>query len=280
MSFGIDYANVDGNKVPNLDAAITVGLSFLFIRGSWDKWADPAFQRDAADARKHKLPLGAYIGPDIRASAPSPEDQVKTFALGAPLVAYSDLPPVIDIEFPQGIKGTGMTLAEITAWVVRLIAAVVKTFGCLPIVYSSARVLDGTDTDCLAGAINQAIKGCPFWLTSYVRGARQAPVFTSTPGPRVPAAAVDAGNWWIDQDQGDSIGLPGFSSTVDIDQWNYATPAYGERAAWLRVRLPKLVVGTPTTFMDGVKAVQAKYGLTQDAIVGPRTFIPFGWTMP
>lgn len=276
MTFGVDYAAVDGNAPPNFAKAIAAGLGFVFIRGSWAKWEDPQFARDAAAVRKLTLPLGAYVGPDVHVDAPSPADQVAAFHDGAPLTRGADFAPVIDIEFPQGIAGTGMSLAKVVDWIGELHDAVVRCHGVRPIVYSSARVLDGSDTDCLNGAANSILAGCPFWVTDYVLPSRRAPALDVTVTPKLPAAAH--GNYWITQTQGDAVGVPGFSSTVDVDRFNFAysslLPADG-RYPWLAARLP---VGA--SFAGSVASYQAGKRLVADGVIGPRTFAALSWETP
>jgi GH25 family lysozyme M1 (1,4-beta-N-acetylmuramidase) len=269
MSFGIDEANVDGNKLDEggLTRAIAAGLSFGFFRASWDKWGDPTFKHDGGIFKAHGLPIGAYIGPDIRKVAPTPEDQINIFAANANLEHGKDFPPVLDIEFPNGIVRTGYTIPKVAAWVLRAIAAVRKTFGCSPIIYTSGRVLDDTDTDCLHGGINAIIAGLPLWLTKYLRGARQEPYLGPALPPRIPNGR-DADDYWVVQDQGDSIHLPGFSNTVDIDRWNFSALGAG-RGDWVHRALTTVTV----------KEFQASCGLDADGIIGPRTFAAMAWRL-
>lgn len=271
MSFGIDIASVDGNK-PLTDAQLGVlvqsGLTFAFFRASWDKWGDPTFKHNEAVYRKAGVTIGGYIGPDIRRGAPSPQEQVRTFALNCGLIRGVDFAPVIDIEFPNGIAGTGYTLDEIRGWIGQLILEVIIVFGCLPIVYTSGRVMDDYDADCLRGTSNEVVKGCALWLTRYVRGYHQPPYTGTAPAPR-PVFVGDDDNFWIEQTQGDSLGLPGFTNTVDIDQFNYAKPT-GMRAGWLALKLRG----------HDLAAWQAAHGLVPDYIVGPKTFAALSWVFP
>lgn len=280
MILGIDYASVDSNARPNLAAAKSVGLRFAFVRASYDAWSDPTAARDRDAIRAAGLVFGAYLFPIV---GHDPERQVHAFYVGAGLVKGRDFPPVLDIEFPGGIEKTGKTRAEIADWLARARRALENAFGCTPIIYSSARVLDGEDEDCLHGAANDALRGCPLWLSRYPFKAHLAPQFGATLAPPpVPAIGGDADAWWMHQFQGDAVQFPGFTSTVDVNRFNLlAADAKGSRVRWLQERLamPELLhngafdVETQTW----LQAFQQRLGLDADGVVGPATFAALAW---
>ena len=63
MMLGVDYASVDSNGRPNLDAAKAVGLRFAFVRATYAKWADLTCARDRDAIRAAGLVFGAYMFP-------------------------------------------------------------------------------------------------------------------------------------------------------------------------------------------------------------------------
>jgi len=200
---------------------------------------------------------------------------------GAGLIPGRDLPLVLDIEFPKGLAGADHTRAEV-AWIGRAVAAVRSLTGVDPMIYSSARVLDGTDSDALAGAADQAVRGCPLWLA-------RSPYKTRTPAvlspdltaPPVPRVAGDPDNWCCHQYQGDAVRAPGFSATVDLDRWNpLAKGARGARVTWAQRRL-RIAEGASAVWDgamdDVVRNWQAVHGLDPDGTVGPVTFAALAW---
>lgn len=274
MILGLDYASIDSNAKPDLAAARAVGVRFAIVRAAYAAWTDPTPARDRDAIRAAGLTFGAYLFPLLGASHPTPEEQVKIALDGAELIPGRDLPLALDIEFPGGL---GRTRTEAAAWIARAVQAVRQETGALPMIYSSQRVLDGADSDALAGAADDAIRGCPLWLARYPYAARRpavlSPAGTSPPVPRV---AGDADNWWAWQYQGDALQLPGFTATVDLDRWNPLTKgARGGRVAWAQRRL-RMAEGLPAvwddTMDDVVRYWQAIQGLEPDGVVGPATF--------
>lgn len=284
--FGIDYASVDGNKPPDLAAAKAAGLRFAIVRGSYSTWQDPTCSRDRAAIRAAGLTFGAYLFPVMNAGAPTPEEQVRQFLQHAELEPSRDFAGVLDLEWPGGIAKTGKTRIEIANWIRRAVAEFEHRTGCKPIVYSSARVLDGNDTDSLAGAADRMVFGCPAWCARYPFKTRIPAVTNDAtvdalPRPPVPRALGDADGWWIWQYQGDAIHLPGFSATVDMDEFNLLRHgAKGTRVSWVQRRVG-VVEGTPGVWTDAmddaVKSFQQEKGLVADGVIGPATFAALTW---
>lgn len=285
MILGVDYASVDGNARPDLAAARAAGIRFAFIRAAYAAWQDPTCARDRDAIRAAGMTLGAYLFPLMAASNPSPEVQVKAALAGASLIPGKDLPLVLDIEFPQGLAGAGRTRPEAAAWIARAVAAVRQETGVDPMIYSSQRVLDGTDGDALAGAADDAIRGCPLWMARYPYKTRIPAVLSPNgSGPPVPRVAGDADDWHCWQYQGDAVHLPGFSATVDLDRWNpLRRGVRGARVLWAQRRL-RIAEGTPAVWDDAMDGVvmewQARHGLEPDGIIGPGTFASLAWRAP
>ena len=280
MILGVDYAAPDGNHPPDFTAARAAGVRFAIVRAAYGASPDPTCARDRDAIRAAGLVFGAYLFPLMGASNPPPETQVKAALSSAHLIPGKDLPLVLDIEFPHGL---GRTRTEIAAWIGRAVEAVRDQAGCDPMIYSSARVLDDSDTDTLAGAANDVIKGCPLWLARY-KYREWVPAMTSSeiPPPPVPDVAGDADNYWIHQFQGDALRMPGFSNTVDLNRWNrLCLGAQGARVAWVERKL-KLVDGEPSAWDDAmdaaVVAFQLHTGLVADGVIGPRTFAALAWS--
>lgn len=283
MILGLDYASVDNDRPPDLAAARAAGVRFAIIRAAYAAWQDPTCARDRDAICAAGLTFGAYMFPLLGASNPPPETQVKVALTGAELIPGRDLPLVLDIEFPRGLAGTGRTRTEAAAWIGRAVQAVRSETGVDPMIYSSQRVLDGSDGTALAGAVNEAIRGCPLWLARYPYRTR-IPAVTgeqaaALPAPPVPHVAGDADDWWCWRYQGDALQLPGFSSTVDLDRWNpLRRGARGARVSWAQRRLGLAETGAwdPET-EAAVIALQLDRGLVADGIVGPATFAALAW---
>lgn len=283
MIFGIDYASVDGNKPPGLVAAKAAGLRFAFVRADYSTWPDPVCGRDRHAIRAAGLIFGAYLFPVMDAGSPSPEDQVAVFVRNAQLYSSIDMPAVLDLEWPKGVAATGRTREQIANWIYRARVALRKAYGIDPMIYSSARVLDGSDSDAMRGAADDAIRGCPAWCARYRMEAHMPALLDASKllSPPVPRALGDSDGWWIHQYQGDAIQLPGFSATVDMDRFNrLALGAHGSRVAWVRRRVG-LIEGRPAFWeeftQEAVLKFQASRGLVADGIVGPATFAALSW---
>jgi murein L,D-transpeptidase YcbB/YkuD len=68
------------------------------------------------------------------------------------------------------------------------------------------------------------------------------------------------------QFQGDAVGLPGTTSTVDLNDFLPPTPEM------LIPLLRRVGITLYHTLVEGVRQFQAAHGLVVDGIVGPRTF--------
>jgi GH25 family lysozyme M1 (1,4-beta-N-acetylmuramidase) len=295
---GVDYASVDGNIKPDWRAARKAGVNFAILRASFSLYSqsrkqrlimpDPTFQRDWKTVPVTK---GAYMFPEPR-SLVSPEDQVAVFASAveeAGGLTPNDFPPVLDIEFPGGLT-KGKTPAQkkvvrkqMLNWMVTAAEALKETYGIWPMLYTSARVWDTDHDDALDADtmldIASVLSDCPLWLARYPYKLRTKAVLTPPEGhPPVPKMWGD-GNYWIWQFQGDATKTPGFSSTVDLNKFNYMKIGEkGNRVKWVQKKIGQKVDGI---FGPGThKALcdfQKKNGLGVDGIVGPGTFATLAW---
>lgn len=279
---GCDYASVDANKPPNVAAAKAAGISFAIIRGSYRDWVDPTFLRDAQAWRSAGVVVGGYM---FFIAGASIKTQVEALRRGLGGAISSDLPPTIDVEFPGGIRATGLSRREILEHAVEAIDLMTETFARAPMVYTSARVWDGEDEDALDAdrvypEIGARVAQCPLWLARYPLRTR-IPAVTRPDGfawPPVPRAwgGSAAGGPWIHQYQGDAIKMPGFSATVDLNRFRALRHGdEGERVKWLQRKLD-LAEGMPGVFDDllddAVRDFQRGCSLVADGVVGPRTF--------
>lgn len=274
---GIDIASVDGNRSIDWHAAHAAGISFAFIRGTYGTWPDPTWINEAQRARDARLTVGAYLFPLPGPANPPVAAQVKAFAAAVKL-APLDFAPALDVEFPHGIKGTGLSRDDLCQWLTDAIVALRDAYGCWPIVYTSSRVWDGNDTDCLDGPMGLPVAECPTWLARYP-WKRNLPWTPSSGPPPLGPRAWHTETPWIHQYQGDARGMPGFSSTVDM---NVFLPAkQPERIRWIQRRVGAAETGWfDDATVAAVKAWQSWKGLTADGVVGVRTFAALSRVMP
>lgn len=286
MKIGIDIASVDRNKPADWLAAKGAGVAFAIFRANYSTWEDPTWAIEASRARDAGIIVGAYIMPDYRAGAPEPEAQMLAFANHVHC-ASSDFPPTIDVEF-SSIAATGRTRRQILEWIVRAVAELHRLFGLPPMIYTSTRVFDGEDTDALdadekggAGVDLSPFVDCWLWLARYpwTHGVAPQTAAFGAVTPPAPPKLWGPGAMDIHQLQGDSIGLPGFSSTVDLNV--FASLRLGSTGPRVR-RVERALELAPTGLFDdrlrqAVIAFQASTGLVADGVVGPATMARLAW---
>lgn len=288
MYLGIDIASVDGNKPIDWSAAKAAGCRYAILRGAYITQADPTWKHEADRARAAGITVGPYLFPVMAVGAPPPEEQVAAFSSAIGPLSSKDLPPALDVEFPGGIAKTQRSRTELLAWIRTAIAELKKACGVAPMIYTSDRVWDGEDSDALnvdgLGVPVPEVLECPLWLARYPFKARIPAITESAqvdalPLPPVPKAWGDSSNLWIHQYQGDALGLPGFSSTADLNRFfDLSRGAKGERVRWLQRKLHLSDDGDfGDTTRDAVIAFQSAQQLTADGIVGPRTFAGLCW---
>jgi GH25 family lysozyme M1 (1,4-beta-N-acetylmuramidase) len=263
--WGLDYASVDGNGTPDLGRAWPSGklkMGFLYVRAAWGTYQDPDMATGRDLATKERIPFGAYLFlryPELGHPAPSPEEQAGAFASALGDKRPGEMPPVVDIEFPgkRGRVDTGMTAAQALDWAVRAVSYLEARYGCVG-VYTSERVW----REDLGNAAAPLLAGCPLWVkTPYWRGPRQPADWDHTGDVPVPQPWHGAA--WIQQFQGDAIGVPGFRGTVDLNRFLVATDnPVDPRHTWIAARLK----GKATADF------QRSVGLQADGVIGPRTF--------
>lgn len=287
MYLGIDIASVDGNKLVDWTKAKAAGAQFVIFRGAYKLWADPTWKLEAARARAAGLVVGAYLFPVMDRDAPSAKAQCAAFAAAIGKLALGDLPPTLDVEFPGGVVKTKRSRRELVAWVREAVSELRTLFGIAPMIYTSARVWDGEDSDSLdvdgLKIDTPELLDCPLWLARYPFKTRIDAVVDqrvdTLPTPPVPKAWKDATNVWIHQYQGDALRFPGFSATADLNRFfDLRKGSKGQRVHWLQRKLRIVQDGIfgPAT-EKGVVDFQRANQLDATGIVDPRTFAYLAW---
>jgi hypothetical protein len=281
MSIGADWGAIDDNRNPNLVAARAAGVTFGIRKLYQSPYGgDVGFAAEWAAMRAADIVRGCYLFPDLRPTAIPARAQVDAAAAElarAGGLAADDMAPAMDVEFPGG--KLPRRIYEIVSFLEDFARAMFDVFGCWSIVYTSQRVWDGSDTDALRAPHSWIPDRCPLWVkTAYVRSARQPVAGAPMGRPRMPLAwaASSSPGAWINQFQGDAIGVPGFTSTVDVNRWLFlsratATAEDAGRVAWVQRKLG--VATSAGTWDDATEAaVRELQGEHADGIIGPHTF--------
>lgn len=291
-SFGVDTASTDRNlKADWALARARVPLEFAIVRASWGTARDSHFLSHWPRLKAAGLVRGAYLFlrfphrklDRMYGRAASPVAQARAFIATVGKLDQSELPPSLDVEFPDpGRKETGMTARQALDGVREAWRVLRDHYGVPPIVYTSRRVW----CDDLGNLPAPDLVESPLWLTPYIEGKHRPAIYDprrfagGRGNPPVPSPWGDATNWWIHQYQGDAVRLPGFPGIVDMNRFNLmARGATGERVRWLQRRL-----GTPRSGMfdtgteRALRAFQTSRGITADGVVDPRTFAHLCWS--
>jgi GH25 family lysozyme M1 (1,4-beta-N-acetylmuramidase) len=295
-----DDAAVDHNvREPLVSRA--AGIVGAIYRADYGRYKDDTFALAAQKAIDAGLVLGGYsfglhgaeagdLAMEAQVAAYAAETD-RWYALGNP-GARPILPPMVDFELPHGWRATGVAHPdELVASLDHEVALFEDEYGVPPIVYLSGRVWNTVDADALGGpAATPRLKRCALALAHYDYAAR-AP-WQRSPGstPAIPKPWNWAGtrsNYWIHQYQGDAIGVPGYSNTVDMSVFHPLVP--GDRSErvvdWLRPRAAAHDGPAPTgdplvydaALMRWVQEVQTDHKLDADAVIGLYTFEAMSW---
>jgi murein L,D-transpeptidase YcbB/YkuD len=171
----------------------------------------------------------------------------------------------LDVEFPGGRESTGLSARDALTQIENAYTLLSQHYANA-MVYTSARVwheeLGNLDSELMASA--------PLWIkTPYVYKAGNKP-HPETAGkvselPK-PWQRADSAGAWIHQYQGDAKGYPGFTSTVDCNQFlTYSELDDETRQRWVSKQLARHNT-------NSVVVLQHVRGLTPDGIIGPQTF--------
>lgn len=292
-ALGVDYASVDKSKPPDFARMKRVGVEFAIVRGTYGISKDSTLLRDWKRLGDAGIVRGAYLFPVMqKKKTREPEPQIAAFvqalsAVGG-LQKGVDLPPTLDVEFPKGIAATGMTRLECLDWVHRALTGLEDAFGCLPMIYTSARVWDGQDEDSLdASRVPVAgISDCPLWLARYPFKSKIPAHCTQDERdglvcPPAPRQLGDTTDVWIHQYQGDAVGLPGFSSTIDLNRFFHIqreTAKISDRVKWVQRKLKVKADGDWGDITDSaLREFQSLRKLPGNGIVDIKTFCALSW---
>ena len=276
MSVIVDLASVDENKRPDYHAFKAWGGSGVILRGAFTfrgtAFTDPIVSRDRNAIADAGLTFGAYL---ILGWTVDPITQAKKMIEACGKAMPGDFPVFVDVEFPgqHGIRDFGISPAEALAKITIAIQVLEDAYGVVG-VYTSERVWR-EDMSMIPSDIGRR---CPLWFkTGYPMKAR-SPANTMLRGPfgKMPTPWTDPGGpgGWIRQYQGDATGVPGFSSTVDLNEfipYDVAKPEQA-RAAWIVSRLADHNALVTSDFLATIRSFQTANGLTADGVIGPKTF--------
>lgn len=284
MLFGLDVADVDGNKVADWQVAKAAGpIGFAIIRASQCMRPDSIFKTTWPRLAAAGLVRGAYMFLDFpragRARPAAPEEQAACFVETVGPLAKTDLPPTLDIEFPGGRVATGMSAAAALDWARAAWTVLRDAYRAPPIIYTSGRVWREELRDAAAPDLVES----PLWLARYfwsarVPAVRDASAFEN--GKKCPPVPKPWGSAWaIHQHQGDAVKLPGFSATVDMNRFNtLANGSSGDFVKWVQRRLRVPETGMfDQKLTTTVARFQKRKKLVSDGVVGPRTFTALCW---
>lgn len=286
---GVDYASVDGNKPPDFAAAKHAGVRFAIPRAVYGRrvkdqqdklpvFLDPVWARDKDAIRAAGLKRSAYLFlcfDKAGVQTPQPEAQAQAFIDYVKLDPSVDFVPVIDVEE----AAPTMTAAAMYDWVARAVETLRAHYGCWPGMYTSARVW----SENLHSHSPGPLLNCPLWLAKPWPWLARTPMHIDGAPAYQPTLIPEFGDQWFwYQYQGDAIGCPGFTSTVDADRFRvFGEGSKGAHVVWAQKRLGIAADGIfgPITTQK-VKELQMKNKLAVDGIVGADTFAPLGWLNP
>lgn len=294
LYLGIDFASVDGNRPIDWAKARMGGCRFVIIRAGFGAWTDPAFRAEVQRARAVGLIVSAYLMPLYAKGSPSVTAQVAPFRRAILPIGPGSFPPALDVEFSGGTVKTGRTRRELLELVVAFVAEMRSVFGVAPILYTSARVWDGSDADSLNADESDvdvsSLRDCVPWLARYPYDYRlpaigddagEKAIAERLPMPPVPKLW---GYCRIHQYQGDARGFAATIGQCDVNRFFAITPgATGPSVSWVQRRLAMAeatpgVFDTPTVI--ALRAFQRSAGLSDDAVIGPQTFSHLAWANP
>jgi lysozyme len=284
--FGVDTAGGENHNANWRQAKAQVPIDFAIIRAAGGILVDGYFGPTWPRLKDAGLVRGAYlflVFPRKGERPSNPVVQVQTYIKTVPDLDKGDLPPILDVEADNWQK-TGMNPAQLLDYVRGAWQALRDHYRVAPIIYTSYRVWHEVLGDLPAPDLCES----PLWLANYLfaerRPARYDPqAFAGGRyNPLIPAHWGDATNWWIHQYQGDALGLPGFSSTADIDRFNTTIRgSTGDRVRWVQRRLGIPQSGAfDAATEQALRAFQNSNGVGANGVIDPRTFAYLCWSNP
>jgi hypothetical protein len=293
LFLGIDIASVDGDRNIDWKAVAASGCRFAIFRGGLGAWTDPTWAAEAGRAQEAGLIVGVYLMPDYRKGGSSAGEQVDAFRRAVGTLGPGYFPPALDVEFSGGYAKTGRSRHDLLDLVVTLVADLRAGFGVAPMIYTSARVWDGQDTDSLDATHTDVdlspLADCVPWIARYPF-AYHLPAIGDDPGEKptiehlpMPPAPKLWGWCAIHQDQGDAQGFAHTVRQADVNRF-FAMRAgdVGPGVSWLQRRLsmPERSGVFDAETVAALAAFQDARGLVADAVLGPLTFSFLAWSNP
>jgi GH25 family lysozyme M1 (1,4-beta-N-acetylmuramidase) len=288
---GLDTFGLDGNKNRDWALARTDGpISFAIFRAAWGSSPDTVFPIEWPRIKNAGLVRGAFLfqrfpHPEVDEKyGPCPDPIVQatalTKALPLSMLAQSDLPPTLDVEFPDGRSKTGMTAQQCLEQVRAAWNVLKGYYKVAPMIYTSERVWREELSALPAAELTES----PLWLKHYPfkKGPARRDAAVTLSAPPVPVPWGDS-NWWIHQYQGDATGLPGFApGNVDMNRFGTMTKdAAGAKVKWTQRRLGVAQTGAFDAVTEAaLSAFQQKHGLNHVPTIDLLTFAYLCWSNP
>lgn len=288
-TIGVDIASVDANRDIDWHKAKAAGIRFAILRGIYGRsvtdgstapFRDPVWIQQRAAVLDAGLKRSAYLFvcyPQHNKFTPPPEEQADAFAAYVhDLVPFIDMVPFFDVEETSDI----LSPEEMYSWTLRVAQRLRDHFEAWPGMYTSARVW----AENLDHHSPGPLLACPLWLAKPWPWAARTQIHLDGAPTYSPTLIPEWGSQWFTyQYQGDAIGCPGFSSTVDANRIRvFGKGARGNHVAWVQKRCGGLTVDGiygPAT-EAAVMAIQRAHNLDDDGIVGLDTFTVLGWCNP
>lgn len=280
MAIGPDVASIDQNGNPDwMKAQLQGHTQFVGLRASYGTAPDSKYGPYAKQLAALKIPYFGYLFLRFGDNVGTPEAQAETAmqVTGAP--NRQMFPPVVDLEF-GGARPAGWTADQCLEWFLRAWRRMRQIIGALPGIYTSEVVM--VDPAQMNNPSCPEIADAWSWMKYYPYPTRSSAnydpaMINSLPAPKV--APQFAGNWQMQQYQGDALGYPGFISTVDLNRINVLKKGdTGGTVAWAQRKLKITSDGSfgPAT-ENAVRSFQTANGLSADGIVGLDTHMRLAW---
>ncbi|MFD4861637.1 peptidoglycan-binding protein [Streptomyces atratus] len=194
---GFDTSHHNAHPIQWSTAARS-GYSFVFHKATQGTgYKDPTFRGDFAAASR----AGLMNAPYHMYSSGSGAAQAAHFITTVRAAGYNgrtagQLPPVVDLETLEGSCPSGISSAQVGAF----LSATRQAFGVNPIVYTSKAFTDR----CLRGDVS-VLKNSPLWQPRYKSGTREpAPV---------------GGRYWSIWQHTETGTVPGLRGNVDVNAY-------------------------------------------------------------
>lgn len=198
-------------------AARAGGVKFAFLKcTTGNDGIDPTYKANAQGCHDAGIPFAPYLfGYPLPAGKPgrSPEEQAA--ALYAACGGATDMPPVLDLEWPphyEKVNGTSQIADKwaqwavngpfIAEWGLRCLRELERLFGRTPILYTYPHFWASL------GAAGQSLEWCryPLWIANYTHLAEGLPAAGAK--PLVPAPWKEYAVWQFSAD-GSAVRVPG-----------------------------------------------------------------------